>query len=319
MVQRRLGQVVGGRYRIVRVLGEGGMASVFLALDTATGVEVALKLMHAQAEPRMHTRFFREVRALASLDHPSTVRFLDWGLDGTTPYLVMERLDGKTLHAILRAEGRLAPREAVAIALELAEALTAIHARGLVHRDLTPANVVVLARGSRPRIKLIDFGIAKLAPAAGAERTHALALTAKGTVIGTPPYAAPEQLRAGAVDGRSDVYALGALLYRMLTGKAPHDGGEPLRTACLQLTVAPLPPRAHVPSLPEALEELVLACLAITPDERPRSAAALMATLTRLRRALSPATERPFEVARSLVVLAATGVALGATVACWFL
>src|SRR4051812_30495565 len=198
-----------GRYEIVALLGAGGMGEVYLARDTRLSRDVAIKTTHA----RFSDRFETEVRAIAQLNHRNVCTLYDVGPD----YLVMERVEGETVASRL-GRGRLAPSEAIDIALQIAHGLNAAHERGVLHRDLKPANVMITSAGE---VKIMDFGLAKLVgiePASGGETVP---MTAPGQVIGTPEYLAPEQIRGELADERTDIWAFGVTLYEMLTGTRP--------------------------------------------------------------------------------------------------
>jgi serine/threonine-protein kinase len=218
------GSIVGGKYRIVRLIGDGGMGSVYEARHERLGTDVALKFLHADLaeRPGLAARFLQEGRVAASIrsPHVAQVTDVDTGADGC-PYLVMELLSGETLQRILDREGKLPEKRAVGFALQILGGLEAAHRINVVHRDLKPDNVFVTPGADGPLLKLIDFGIAKLRE--GAER----GLTRAGVVMGTPEYMPPEQLyTANEVDERADLYALGVILFEMLSGKRPADGDD---------------------------------------------------------------------------------------------
>ncbi len=221
----RVGDVVDRRYELRRDLGRGAGALVFEAVHRYTGRSVALKVVGPGAPSRqlgeLHARLLREGRALAAVRHPGIVEVLDSGLhEDRIPYLVMEKLEGRTLEGILAARGKISLEDTVAVGVQLAEALQAAHAAGVVHRDLKPGNIfIVRDRDGFERIKLVDFGIAQL------RDPRQEKITGIGALIGTPAYMAPEQLLAlGDVDGRADTYALGATLFECLAGRVPYEG-----------------------------------------------------------------------------------------------
>ena len=255
-----------GRYRIERVVGRGGMGTVYRAYDVLVGDVVALKILDPTVTlggDQMEW-FRREVRLARRISHPNVARTHDMGEQGGAHYITMEFVEGTTLQDLLRAgEGRkrLEPAQASAIAVAVAEGLAAAHAAGVVHRDLKPANVLVDRDG---RVVLTDFGIARaLGDEAGA-RTQG--------VVGTPLYMAPEQLSGKPVDARADVYALGLMLYEMLTAALPFTGDSPISVALARLTQPPPDPRALRADLDATLAELVLQCMAQKPDARPAGA-----------------------------------------------
>lgn len=254
---------IGGRFAIEQRLGLGGMGSVYLAYDHEEGRRVALKIVHA-GHPSLDARFEREARTLEGLDHPGIVRHLAHGItsDGTW-FLATEVLAGCTLRERLR-EGVLAVREALSIAISLAEVLAFLHGQGLVHRDLTPSNVFLCDDGS---VRLIDFGLSGFA---GGSHT----LTGPGGVVGTVGYLSPEQGRGAEVDGRSDVFSLGCLLVAMLTGRPPFGGA--LAELLAQLERDDDPTRTLPASTPLQVREAIRAMLA--RDPAMRTASALIAT-----------------------------------------
>lgn len=265
------GRVLGGRYRLDRELARGGMATVWIAEDPLLSRRVAVKLLHPQlaVDDALRTRFRNEAIAAAKLTHPGIVATYDTGDDDGLAYIVMELVEGKTLRRIIDQNGKLPVDEAVDISSQVADALEHAHRQGLVHRDIKPANVLVQADG---RVKVTDFGIAK---AAGGDD-----LTRTGTVVGTARYLAPEQVNDSPVDRRADVYALGLVLYEMLTGKPPFGGDNDMATAVARLTNAPEPVRAARPEVPRPLEDIVARSLARDPQYRYQSAQALKEALT---------------------------------------
>jgi serine/threonine-protein kinase len=220
-----IGDLVDGRYQLRRDLGRGAAGRVFEAVHGFTGRSVALKLVTSDAPPslraELHIRLAREARALAAVRHPGVVTVLDGGIlpDGM-PYLVMEMLEGRTLEGLIAARGRVTVEDTVALGIQLANGLDAAHAAGIVHRDVKPSNVVIVEdHRHREVAKIVDFGIARVA----AEEEEKL--TSLGALIGTPGYMAPEQLLGqDDIDSRSDVYALGVVLFECLTGRMPYDG-----------------------------------------------------------------------------------------------
>lgn len=255
-----------GKYRLGRLLGEGGMGAVYEGEHTGLGSRVAIKLLseHIHNE-RAIARFRREARAMAAVRHDNVVTVTDTGTDEEgTPFLVMELLEGESLNALIKRERRLTSDAAVAIALQMLSGLAAAHDRGIVHRDLKPGNVFLAwgTEGER-RVKILDFGISKFAE--GATRD----LTAEGTMIGTPHYMSPEQARGDKdVDARADLYAVGVLLYRMVTGKLPYNK-KPTEGLYEEILAGnPTPPRALVPDLPTELEEVILCSMHVDPTKR---------------------------------------------------
>jgi serine/threonine-protein kinase len=273
-----VGKTLGGRYRVARLLGRGGMGSVYEAVDVDLGRRVALKVMLPELtrDPVLLERFRREVRNTALLTHPNVVQVTDYGrLGNEPPFLVMELLEGRTLVARLK-KGRLEPRRAVRIALQVLSALAAAHDAGVVHRDLKPENVFLVGlEGGVELVKLLDFGLAKLMDDEAFAR-----LTRTGVLVGTPRYAAPEQVKGSrGVDGRTDVYAAGVLLYAMLTGRPPFLAQPPQLWNDL-LQKEPTDPRIVVPTLPPDLVEIVRKAMSKRPQDRYPSARAMTEALT---------------------------------------
>jgi serine/threonine protein kinase len=259
-----VGTIVGDRYRLVSRLGGGAMGDVFIAENLAIRLRVAVKLLKPEllADNVFRERFQQEAQAVASIEHPNVARFLDLVV-GDPTFLVMEYVKGQTLAEKLRAKP-MALAEAVQCAMRLCWALGAAHASGIIHRDLKPSNVIMtpdLEYGEAP--KLIDFGLAKLAA-----QTEKSGLTRTGQVVGTPKYMAPEQIAGRPVDARSDLYALGCLLYEMLTGRTPFNGDDDVQVLYQQIHDPPTPLRKLVPDAPESLEKVLNRMLAKDPASR---------------------------------------------------
>ncbi len=290
-----IGQVLGGRYRLVELLGSGGMATIYRATDTGLGRDVALKLLRPEylRDPDFSSRFRQEAQAAASLSHPNIVHVYDYGEDPSGPYIVMELIDGEDLASILRRSGALPPRQVARIGAGVARALAAAHARGLVHRDIKPGNVLIGADGA---VKVADFGIARAVAEAQ--------VTLPGTTLGSVHYFSPEQARGEPATAASDIYSLGIVLYEMLTGARPFEGDSAASVALARLT-GPIPdPAAVRPSVPTDLASITRRALALDPKDRWPSAAvmadALDATLAPgggaaagSQRQAPPAQERP--------------------------
>ena len=252
-------------YRLGALLGAGGMAEVYRALDPALDREVAVKVLLAPraSDAGYVARFREEARRVAALNHPHIVPIYAFGEERGLLYHVMP-LVPETLRDRLKREGRLAPKEAVRLVLQVASALEAAHALGLVHRDVKPENILLTAEGDT---LLTDFGIAR--DLASLRKTGTVpTLSATGLPVGTPEYMAPEQLRGDVVDQRADVYALGAVLYELLTGKVPFEDETPYSVAVLVLTASLLPPSTLNPGVWPTLEQAVLTALARDPDAR---------------------------------------------------
>lgn len=272
-----LGHLVDGRYEVLSRIARGGMATVYLATDRRLDREVALKVMHPHlaegaSGADFQARFRREARAAARLTHPGLVGVLDQGVDGDTSYLAMEYVDGTNLRRRLTEGGPLTVDEALRTAEAVLEALSVAHRAQLVHRDIKPENVLIASDG---RIKVADFGLAR----AITEVTS----TTTGTVLGTVAYLAPELVARGASDARTDVYAVGILLYEMLTGVQPFTGATPIQVAYQHVHSDIPAPSERVDWLPTELDELVEALAARDPDERPADAAAALSLVRRTR------------------------------------
>ncbi len=278
-----VGRVIAGRYRLLEVLGRGGMATVYCAVDRVACRAAAVKLIHGDrlGHSVLHTRFHREARIIAELQSDGFARLYDWGIERGTPFMVMEMVEGESLREVLRRHRRLELAPSLRIAIAVCARLEHVHAHGLVHRDIKPGNVMVQSLEDA-RLKIIDFGIAKhleRRDLASLGQTHPLALTVEGMVLGSPPYTAPEQLRSESVDARADLYAVGMLLYRMVTGETPFAAAHSLATACMQLSRRPKPPSAVFP-VPVAVEEVIMRCLEPSPRYRYATAHDLRAALT---------------------------------------
>ena len=259
------GDLVDGRFEIDALAGEGGMGMVFTALDRTTGERVALKLLHT-LHPKAIARFEREARVLASLAHPIIVRYIAHGAHGEQRYLVTQWIEGEELHERL-ARGRLGIEESVSLCQKLAEGLGAAHARGVVHRDVKPRNIL-LERGALEAPRLIDFGIARA--------EGEVELTSTGAFLGTPGYLAPEQARGvREIDARADVFALGAVLFRCLTGERPFEGDDAASLMMEMLRGSARRARTLRPEIPSKLDELVAVMLDLDPAFRPADGTAL--------------------------------------------
>jgi hypothetical protein len=276
-----------GRYRIVAELGRGSMGRVFRAYDPHTDREVALKVLVETSEldreeaEEARSRFLLEARAAGRLAHPAVVLVYDADVDAETdhPFLAMELVQGRSLAQLLRERDALPWREAVAIAGRVAEALDHAHERGIVHRDVKPGNVLVADDGG---VKVSDFGIAKLVG-----ESHTLA----GSVMGTPQYMSPEQFQGEPLDGRSDLFGLGAMLYEMVTGEPPFRGDTLATISHKVVFVDPRPPSFARPDLPAEVERIVLRALAKDPNSRFATGREMAAALAAVGAAPEPATQ----------------------------
>jgi len=267
-----LGKVFNQRYRLKEKIGSGGMADVFLADDLLLERQVAVKVLHSQfaTDPAFIQRFRREAQAAANLNHPNIVSIYDWGNEGDLYYIVMEYVEGRSLKEILNTDGRILPERAAEIAAEICAALQFAHRQNLVHRDIKPHNIAITNMG---QVKVMDFGIARAGAGEG--------ITQTGMVMGTPQYISPEQAQGLAVDGRSDIYSLGVVLYEMLTGKVPFDDPNPVTVAYKQVREDPLPPSLIDPEISPTLESIVMKALAKNPANRYQTAQEMKADLLR--------------------------------------
>jgi eukaryotic-like serine/threonine-protein kinase len=263
-------QTSTARYRPVRLLGHGGMATVELAQDIELDRPVAIKRLadNLAANDEYKHRFLREARLAARLSHPNIVAVYDAGADNGIPFIVMEYVEGETVSDLLRRRGRLEPAEAVAFALQACAGLQTAHEAGLVHRDVKPQNLLVTPDGT---LKIGDFGIAR--------SLDGTQLTQAGTVLGTAGYLAPEQAAGEQVTAAADIYALGAVLYELLTGRPPYEADTLAELFVKQTEGSITPLRELAPAVPARLEDAVMHALARAPEYRPESAVAFAAEL----------------------------------------
>lgn len=295
----KIGTIFAG-YRIEGVLGRGGMGVVYLAEQPALGRKVAIKVIAPAlaSDPDYLERFRRESRLAAAIEHPNAIPIYEAGVaDEDTPYLVMRYVEGEDLSSLLRREGRLETRRAAAIVDQIAGALDEAHARGLVHRDVKPANVIVESRRGTEHAYLTDFGLTREVDASGGP-------TATGRWVGTIDYASPEQIRGGEVDARCDVYALGCVLFTTLTGHLPFERAEDVAKLYAHVSEPPPAPSEHADGVTDELDGVVERAMAKEPEDRYPSAGDLG------RAALSAATGAPVSQPEHSV---ATGEAAPAT------
>jgi beta-lactam-binding protein with PASTA domain len=276
-----IGTVFDERYRIVRKLGAGGMADVYLAEDQELGRRVAIKILNDRhaADDSFVERFRREAKNAAGLSHPNIVSIYDRGQAEGTYYIAMEYLDGRSLKELIVGRGPAPIRTAVDYARQILAAVGFAHRHGIVHRDIKPHNVLV---GGEGRLKVTDFGIA---------RSGASQMTEVGSIIGTAQYLSPEQARGAPVDQTSDLYSVGVVLYEMLTGQVPFTGDTPLEIAMKHLSEVPKPPSELRPDVPHDLDLIVLRALAKNPGERYRTAEEMDADLALILEGLPVGTE----------------------------
>ena len=263
-------EVVAGRYRLDRSLGTSGMAEVFVATDLQLRREVAVKRLPSSAmeDATAKARFAREARALARVNDPHVVTVFDIVVDDGRPFLIMELVDGTTLRDLVDAEGRLEPARVVSIASGICSGLAAVHARGIVHRDMKPSNVFLTTSGA---VKIGDFGIASVA--------SDVTVTRAGEVFGSAPYVSPEQVTGDPVDARADLYSLGCVMFEMATGRPPFAGDDPAALAYQHVHTKPERADALVPQVPAALASTIEGLMAKDPEDRPESADALRRSL----------------------------------------
>src|SRR5437588_2163322 len=294
-----------GRYKIVRKLGAGGMANVYLAEDQALGLRLAIKILnerHANDEQFVE-RFRREAKNAAGLSHPNIVSIFDRGEAEGTYYIAMEYLDGRSLKEMITKRGPAPIPVSVDYARQILAALRVAHRQGLVHRDIKPHNVLVDGEG---RVKVTDFGIARAGPSQ---------MTEEGSIIGTAQYLSPEQAQGAPVTPASDLYSVGIVLYELLTGSVPFGGETPVELAMKHLSKVPEPPSRLRPEVPRDLDFVVMRALAKSPDERYQSADEMDADLARVARgvSVSPETEEAATAIIARPITAATVLAPPAT------
>ena len=261
-----IGSVLGGRYRLVELLGQGGMATIYRATDSQLGRDVAVKILRPEygRDPDFVARFRAEAQAVASLSNPNIVPVHDFGMDPVGPYIVMSYVDGEDLATLLRRTGPLQPRQAARIAAESARALAAAHARGIIHRDVKPGNIMLAQDG---RVEMTDFGIARAISEAQ--------MTLPGTTLGSVHYFSPEQARGEPATERSDIYSLGIVLFELLTGRRPFEGDSAAAIAMARLSgPAPMPSTFRA-GIPLELEAIDRKALALDPADRFASAGAM--------------------------------------------
>src|SRR3954454_3182097 len=270
-----VGQVFSERYRIEREVARGGMAELHLPRDESLNRQVALKALFPEfaREPSFVERFRREAQAAANLNHPNIVGIYDWGQEDGTYFIVMEYVEGRSLRDLIRSEGLIDPGRAADITAEIASALAFAHRSGVVHRDVEAGDVLITPQGN---VKVTDFGIARAGASDG--------LTQTGSVMGTATYFSPEQAQGLPVDGRSDVYALGVVLYEMVTGVAPFTAASPVSVAYKHVREEVVLPSERNPDVPPDLEHIIVTALAKAPENRYQTADDMRADILRFRR-----------------------------------
>src|SRR5918992_4569864 len=272
-----VGQTLDEKYRIEQRLGEGGMGAVYRARHLQMDRPVAIKVLHENLveDEAARIRFRREARAAVRLQHQNAVAVTDFGeTSGGYVYIVMELLEGPTLREILAKEAPIETARAISIMLQASAAVAVAHEAGIIHRDLKPANIIVTQSPEVPAVvKVLDFGVAKLAAGALDDDEGTITLRQAGSLIGTPRYMAPEQSNGHELTPAADVYSLGVILYEMLTGMAPFTGSSPVEIAAKHVNNQPYSPRQIVAAIPEDVERVVLHALEKQPEDRPANGA----------------------------------------------
>jgi serine/threonine-protein kinase len=290
-----VGREIAGRYRIVKKLGEGGMGAVYRGEQLSLKRAVAVKVLKPElgSNQMILRRFNAEAEAVAKLSHPNTVNIYDFGQDRDgSLFIAMEFIEGRSLREALQKEGPFSPTRAITIALQVAASLTDAHSHSIVHRDLKPDNVMLQDRGrNKDVVRVLDFGIAKLRDD---NRATQQAMTQAGDMLGTPQYMAPEQIRGEAIDGRTDIYALGCMTYEMVTGRMPYEAPTIMAMLSKHLLEQVVPPSQRRPDLliPRNVDELVLQAMAKDPASRPPSMELFAEMLQSLLASLPPDPNR---------------------------
>ncbi len=299
MAPRSSPPLLAGKYRIEGLLGQGGMGTVFQAVNTAIGRRVAIKTLDARlaTDQQFMRRFELEARAAAMINHPGVVDVLDRGTsEKGEPFIVMEYLEGATLRSVVKQLGRLAPGEAVYVACCILDALAAAHQAGVIHRDLKPANIFICTAPTE-QVKILDFGISRFGSGSG--------LTQTGTTMGTPAYMSPEQVRGEkSVGPQSDLYSVGAMLYNMVTGVPPHEADSDIAVVAKVLTEPVQPLLSRRDDVGPGLSAVVDRLLAKAPAERPADARTVASSLSSM---VKVERGRVFSAARACVAQGASG------------
>jgi serine/threonine-protein kinase len=278
------GELIDGRYQLIRQMATGGMASIYEALDTRLDRKVAVKIMHSHLaqDEQFVERFIREAKAAAALSHPNIVAVQDqgWNQNGTPAiFLVMEMIEGHTLREYLNEQTRLSVTDGIKFLLPVLSALSAAHKIGIVHRDIKPENILISKEG---RIKIADFGLAK-GPLLGGT------MTAESSVIlGSVSYLSPEQVQRGVADSRSDIYSIGITAFEIFTGKKPFEGDQPIQIAYMHVNNRVPKITSLISGVPDQLDDLIYRATSANPDERPRDATVFHDELSRISHALNP-------------------------------
>ena len=262
------GMFVGDRYEIIGKIGTGGMSDVYKAKDHTLGRFVAIKALKAEFSEDVNfvTKFRTEAQSAAGLEHPNIVNIYDVGSESELHYIVMEYIEGITLKTYIEKKGQLTFKEAISIAIQVGRGIEAAHNKNIIHRDIKPQNIMISTEG---KVKVTDFGIARAATSN----------TINSDVMGSVHYSSPEQARNGFVDGKSDIYSLGSVMYEMVTGRVPFDGDTTVAVAIQHLQEEMVSPSAYAPNLPISMEKIILKCTQKNPDRRYESMTALLADL----------------------------------------
>jgi serine/threonine-protein kinase len=292
------GQVLADRYRVVRLIGEGGMGQVYEAQHVNINKRFALKLLRPEIVSNVEAvaRFRQEAWSASSIGHENIIEIEDFAtLPSGSVYLAMEFLEGKALSERMREEPPPSFGESLDIMLQVASGLAAAHDKGIVHRDMKPENVFLTQKHGRPRVKILDFGIAKVSGAEGNK-----SLTRTGTIFGTPHYMSPEQALGKPLDHRADIYSVGVIMYELFTGKVPFEAESFMGILTKHITTQPMPPRQAAPErqIPEAIEAVILRALAKEAEERYQSMAELAGDLAAIASAEAPEVLQPFPMSQ---------------------
>jgi len=277
-LQQRLQQALGQEFTVGPLLGQGGFAAVFRVRDTSLNRDVAVKVLDVELapSPNVAERFLREAQTVARLEHPHIVPIYKVGRQEEIFYIIMRCIDGTSLGELLETHKKLSVGDAARIARQVADALAYAHAHDIVHRDVKPDNILLDKSG---HVLVTDFGIAKAAQAAQAATPGSLQLTTEGMIVGTPQYMSPEQASGDKLDGRSDIYSLGIVLYQMLTGAPPFDGPSSASILAQQLTQAPAPIRRERPDVSEEMAVVLERMLEKNPTKRFQTASEVSRSL----------------------------------------